>query len=200
MGLLFEEEADLIFHHSSIALNNTRQVHEGISHLTRSINHPRLLGLSKESLQTFADDRASDVQHQVGHITLVIANKTDGLIVTWVHGLSCNEQRTFRLHEHAADMTQRLIGDVGRQQFYLPFHREFSNVVVEEGFGDGDIDMHRGMLFEESFVDQAIAIPARFCIVRFRQRHSLADESSEGIGLWECLTIELVYPSLRTVC
>ena len=56
-------------------------------------------------------------------------------------------------------MTQRLVGDTGRQQFYFPFYGEFGNVVVEEGFADGHVDMHGGMLFEQSLVDETVAEP-----------------------------------------
>ena len=159
MGLLFEEEADLIFHHRRIALNDTRQVHKGIGNLACGIDHPRLLGFAKEPFQAFANDGATDIQHKVRHITLVITNETNGLIVARIHRLTSNEQRTHRLHEHPTDMTQRLIGDISWQQFYLPFHRQGRDAEIEERFADGHIDMYGGVLFEQSLVDKTVTVP-----------------------------------------
>ena len=54
--------------------------------------------------------------------------------------------------------------------------------------------------FQQSLVDQTIAVPSGFIIMRLRQRNGFPNETSEGIGLWERLTIQLIYPRLWTVC
>ena len=36
--------------------------------------------------------------------------------------------------------------------------------------------------------------------MRLRQCDSLADKASEGVGLRQCLSVQLVYPLLWTVC
>ena len=53
---------------------------------------------------------------------------------------------------------------------------------------------------DKGLVDETVAVPSRFMIVRFWQGNCLADEVSKGVRLWKCLPVELVYPSLRTVC
>jgi hypothetical protein len=56
------------------------------------------------------------------------------------------------------------------------------------------------MLFEQRLVDEAIAIPATFIIMRLRQRNGFPHKAPKGIRLRERLAILLVYPRQRTVC
>ena len=53
--------------------------------------------------------------------------------------------------------------------------------------------------FKQGLVHQTITIPMCFCIMRFWQSDGFFHESSQGIRLWERLTIELIDPLLRSV-
>ena len=75
MGLHHHHETDMICHRLTIALEDVREVHEGIIDFARSIHHPRLLGFAQETFQSFAHNRASDIEHEVGDIGLIIAHK-----------------------------------------------------------------------------------------------------------------------------
>ena len=101
VGLLFEQKAYLVSYHISISLNNIRQIHEGVVQLARLVDNPRFLGLAQEMLQALADNGATNVQHEVGHILIIVANQHDRLVVARIHGLTCNQHRTLRLHEHS---------------------------------------------------------------------------------------------------
>ena len=114
-------------------------------------------------------------------------------------------------------MTQRGRRDIGSGIFDLPFYRKRIDSIFEQGFGDGHVDMYRStptlLHSDERLVYQAIAIPADFLATtpsfgrpsfpkegNLREGDGLADESSEGIGLWQRLSVELVNPLRRTVC
>ena len=65
----------MISHRLPIALEDVCEVHEGVIHLTRGIHHPRLLSLAQETLQTFAHNRTTDIEHEIWDICLIIANE-----------------------------------------------------------------------------------------------------------------------------
>ena len=54
--------------------------------------------------------------------------------------------------------------------------------------------MNRGIAHDERLVDKTVTIPALLVVTRLWQRDSPFDESSQGIGLRQRLTIELVNP------
>ena len=125
MRHLLQVEANHIGHHLAIALNHVCQVHKSIRHLTFTIHHPCVLRLTQEAFQALADNRATSIEHEVGHIIFIITYLRNGLIHQRIHGLSRNEHRTLGLQEHSAHMTQCHIGDVGRQQLYFTFYGQF---------------------------------------------------------------------------
>ena len=52
---------------------------------------------------------------------------------------------------------------------------------------------------EEGFVYESVAEPACLIVVWFGQVHCLAHKGLQSVGLWQCLSVELSYPLLRTV-
>ena len=169
MGLLFQHEAHLIGHNSTVAHNDMRQIHKGVGHLTSLVDHPRLLGLPQEMLQALADNASTDIQDEVGHIALVVRHHRDRLVEVGVHGLTGNEHRALSLHEHADDMRQHMRLDISRSECYLPFFGQRSHREVEQRFGDGHIDMHGRITDNQRLVDQTVAIPPFFLIARLGQ-------------------------------
>ena len=76
-------------------------------------------------------------------------------------------------------------------------------VKAEQRFAYGHVDKHGlchlvGSLYQ-GLVHQAVAIPALLVVCRLRQCDGLAHKAPEGVGLWQSLTVELVYPLLRAV-
>ena len=59
--------------------------------------------------------------------------------------------------------------------------------------------MDRGMAYNKCLIDQTVAIPTTLCISNLGQAYTTLDETAKGIGLWQCLTIKLVYPLWGTV-
>ena len=108
-----QHETDMISHDLPVALDDMRQVHEGVGDLARLIDHPGLMGFAKEALQPLAHDGASDIKHEVGHIGLIAIHQRHGLIEKGVHGLAIDQHRTLGLEEHAGDMVQGCWRDVG---------------------------------------------------------------------------------------
>ena len=53
--------------------------------------------------------------------------------------------------------------------------------------------------FQQRLINKTVTVPSCFTVMRLRQGDSLPDKASEGIGLRECLTIELVYPLGRAI-
>ena len=51
----------------------------------------------------------------------------------------------------------------------------------------------------QSLVYQAIAVPVHLVVGWLWQAHSLLHKSSQCILLWQCLSVQLVYPLLRSV-
>ena len=176
-----------------------RQVHKRIVHLACLIHRPCLLSLPKEMLQTLADDRAADTQYKIRHVAFVIPNKRDSLIKVGIHGLTSYQHRTLRLHEHTTNVTHHMRRRVGRNQLYLTLLRQCCDSKIEQWFGDRHIDMHRSMTNYQRLVDQAVTVPTLLVIMGLRQGNCLADKMSEGIGLRQRLSIELVNPCLGTI-
>ena len=163
----------------TVALNDVGEILEGVVHLARPVDCPCLPGLAQEMFHTLADDAVADVQHEVGHVAVVVLNKTDSFIQIWIHRLTGYEHGALRLHEHAYHMVQRVRGYVGRHQLYLAFLGQRGLCVIEQRFSDGDIDMHRGTTTShQCLVDQTVAIPARVGIVRLGQRYCLSHETA----------------------
>ena len=94
MGLSDQHKMNMISHYFAIALYNMRQIHKCICYFTRSIDDPRLFGLTKEPFETFADYRTSDVKHEIRYILLIVAYQHHSLIHQWIHGLTTDQQRT----------------------------------------------------------------------------------------------------------
>ena len=194
MGLHHHHEADMVCYCLTITLDDMRQIHKGIRHLTCLVDHPRLARLTQKALHPFAHDRTTDIEHEVGHIVLTILYQRHSLIEIRIHGLSCNQHGALSLEEHASNMTQRRRRDVSRQPLYLPFYRQLCHTKAEKRLRNGDIDMNRGIAHDKRLVDKTITIPALLVVTRLWQRDGPLDESSQGIGLWQRLTIELVNP------
>ena len=166
MRLLFQHKTYLVGNHCTISLNNMRQIHKRIVHLTCLIHRPRLLGLSKKMLQTLADDGAADIQHKIWHVTFVIPNECNSFIEVRIHGLTSYQHRTLRLHKHATDMTQHMSRHIGRNQLYLPLIGQRSNGKVEQRFRYGYIDMDGTTNSHQRLVDKTVTIPMFFIVMR----------------------------------
>ena len=100
-------ETDMISHCLTITLEDVREIHKSVIDLARGIHHPRLLGLTQETLQTFAHNGAPDIEYEVREISLIITYQRDSLIEKRVHGLTTDQQRASGLQEHTRDMAQR---------------------------------------------------------------------------------------------
>ena len=96
-------------------------------------------------------------------------------------------------------MSEGGIRDIGRPEFNLTLHWQLLYREIKKRLRNGDIDVNRNISDYQSLVDKAITIPTRFCIVRLWQGYRLFHKSPEGIGLWKGLSVQLVYPCLRTV-
>ena len=131
MGLHHHHKTDMISHSLTTALKHMRQVHEGIRHLARSIHHPCLFGLTQETLQTFADDRASDIKHEIGQVSLIVAHQTDRLVEQGIHGLTTDQHGALGLQEHPCDMTQCRWRHISSCPFDFPLYRQFTDSIVE---------------------------------------------------------------------
>ena len=200
MGLLLQQEAYLVGHHRAVADQHAGHVLEGVRHLARSVDHPRLLSLAQEVLQALADNAPARVNHQVGHIALVVLHQTDGFVQVGVHGLPRYQHGASGLHEHTAHMAQHVRRHVGRRQFYRPFHRQHRRREVEQRFRNRHIDVHRPATLHQCLVDQPVAVPTALAVVRLRQGDGLADETAQRVGLGHRLTVQLVYPLRRAIC
>ena len=176
-----------------------RQIHERIGDLALAFDHPRLTGLAQEALQALADNGAACVEHEVRHVTGIVLHLLDGLVHQGVHGLSGNEHGALGMQEMVDDMVQRVGRDIGWREVYLTLFRQLGNGELEQRLGNGHVDVDRGVTLHQRLVDQAVTIPARLVVVGFGQRNGLTYEASEGVGLWQRLTVELVNPRLRTV-
>ena len=179
MGLLFQHETNLVGYHLAVTLQDICHIHKRIRHLARFVDDPRLAGFAKEVLHPLADDGATGIEHEVGHIALVVLYHTDGLVQEWIPRLSCDEHRTRRLHEHTADMAQHMRRHVGRSQFYLTLLRQCLHREIKQRLADGDIDVNRGMSNHQCFVDQPVAIPVELvATTNFGQGNGTAHKSS----------------------
>ena len=199
MGHLFQVETNQVGYHLGVSLDDVRQVHKRIRHLALAVHHPCLLCLTQEMLQTFAHDRAARVNHEVGHVLLVVTYLHHGLVHQRVHRLTGNQHGALGLQEHPADVCQRDIRGIGRGEVYLTLLGECWRVKPEQRFRNGHVDMYGCMLLYQCLVNQSVAVPAGVLVVRFWQRYGFLDEASQGIRLRQGLTVELVYPLLRTV-
>ena len=200
MRLVFQQETDMVSDHLTIAYNDMSQIHERIVHLARLIDHPCLLGLAQEAFQAFADNRASNIKHEIRNIALVVLHQEHSLVKMWIQRLARNQHRTLGLHEHTTQMSQRSGLDVCWQTLYLTLLGQCCHREVEERFGNGDIDVYWGVAHHQGLVHEPVAIPTRVIIIRLRQGDRLADKTSEGIRLRQGLSVQLVYPLLGTVC
>ena len=121
----------MISHSLTITLNDMRQVHKGIINLTCLIHHPGLFGLAQKAFQTFAHNRASDIEHEIGDVSLIIAHKTDSLVKQGVHRLTSDHHRTLSLEEPLSDTTQCRWQHFSSCPLDLPFCRQFTDSIVE---------------------------------------------------------------------
>ena len=199
MGLLFEHEADVVGHHLAVALQHVRQVHERVGDLACLVHHPCLFRFSEEMLQSLADDGSAGVEHEVGHVALIVLHHHDGLVHAAIQGLAADEHGPLGLHEHAGHMVQLDGGDVGRLPVNLPLIGKSLNGEAKEGLADRHIDMNRAALLEQGLVDQTVAVPQLFFVLRLWQRDRLLHKTPERIRLRHGLSIELPNPLLRTV-
>ena len=83
------------------------------------------------------------------------------------------------------------------------FVRETFCGEVEERFGERDVDVYGAssapFRHDERLVAEPVAQPALVVVVWLRQRDGEGCEASEGVVLWQCLSVELVDPRLRSV-
>ena len=199
MGLLLQHEPQLVGHHSTIAHKHTGHVLEGVSHIARCIDHPRLLGLAQKVLQTLADNAPTGVHHQVGNIALIVHHQICRLVQMGIHRLSSYQHGTPGLHEHATKVTQHMRRHIGRRQLNATLRGKDCRREVEQRLRNRHIDMHRSATLHESLIDQSVAVPTALTVVRFRQSDGLIDKTTKGVGLGHRLTVQLVYPLGRTV-
>ena len=86
--------------------------------------------------------------------------------------------------------------------FYGTLLRQRRNREVEQRLTNRHINMYRDILVagcKQGLVNQSVAIPAGFVVMRFGQRHRFPYKTAEDTRLRECLPVQLVNPLQGTV-